>query len=381
MSTDLTPGRPAALRRPASQSEWAHGWRRLALNAAPMAYLLFVASGVHQYARGPAAVAGYVILIAFAGGWLVACWSAWRGRSWRFWAWYAVLAALTVAALPLAHAAAFIMCVFLTILAVARLSLRSVPLVLAMALAALVVPVAIPSWHVSLGAAFGTVTPVAIPVVALAVFAVLQVLRSSQELADARAGMAQLAAENERIRIARDLHDVLGHSLTTITVKAGLACRLGTADPARALQEMAEVEVLARRSLGDMRAAVSHYREVTLAGELATGRELLRAAGITADLPRAVDVVDPAHQELFGWAVREGLTNIVRHSRASSCAVQLSASAVEITDDGVGGPAVPGNGLDGLRERVTAAGGVVDAGPLQPRGWRLRVRLEQAAGA
>jgi two-component system sensor histidine kinase DesK len=381
MSADVTPSRPAALPRPASQSKWVQGWRRLALNASPLAYLLFVASAVHQYARGPAAVAGYVILIAFAGGWLGACWSARRGRSWWFWAWYALLAALTVAALPLAHAAAFIMCVFLTILAVARLSLRSVPLVLAMALAALIVPVATPSWHVSLAAAFGTVTPIAIPIVALAVFAVLQVLRSSEELAEARARMAQLAAENERIRIARDLHDLLGHSLTTITVKAGLACRLGAADPARALQEMAEVEVLARRSLGDMRAAVSNYREVTLAGELATGRELLRAAGITADLPRAVDVVDPAHQELFAWAVREGLTNIVRHSRASSCAVQLSASAVEITDDGVGGATVPGNGLNGLRERVTAAGGVVEAGPLQPRGWRLRVRLDQATVA
>ena len=90
--------------------------------------------------------------------------------------------------------------------------------------------------------------------------------------------------------------------------------------------------------------------------------------------------MDPAHQDLFGWAVREGLTNIVRHSHASSCAVRLSASAVEIVDDGVGATvrgtgASPGNGLKGLRERVAAAGGVVDAGPLEPRGWRLRVSL------
>ena len=158
-------------------------------------------------------------------------------------------------------------------------------------------------------------------------------------------------------------------------MKAGLAARLGDTDPARARQEIAEVETLARQTLGDVRAAVANYRDVTLAGELATGRQLLRAVGITADLPRAVDMVDPAHQELFGWVVREGLTNIVRHAHASSCAIRLTASGVEITDDGVGGAAPAGNGLSGLRERVAAAGGVVDAGPLEPRGWRLRVQL------
>jgi two-component system sensor histidine kinase DesK len=173
-------------------------------------------------------------------------------------------------------------------------------------------------------------------------------------------------------------------------VKAGLAARLGAPgqDRARqeqALQEIAEVETLARQALADVRAAVANYRDVTLAGELATGRQLLRAAGIAADLPRAVDIVDPAHQELFGWVVREGLTNIVRHAHASSCAIRLTASGVEITDDGVGGGALPGtrpgHGLAGLRERVAAAGGVVDAGPLQPRGWRLQVRLAPAGPA
>jgi two-component system sensor histidine kinase DesK len=167
-------------------------------------------------------------------------------------------------------------------------------------------------------------------------------------------------------------------------VKAGLAARLGAPGQERArqeqaLQEIAEVETLARQALADVRAAVANYRDVTLAGELATGRQLLRAAGIAADLPRAVDIVDPAHQELFGWVVREGLTNIVRHAHARSCAIRLTASGVEITDDGVGGGALPGtrpgHGLAGLRERVAAAGGVVDAGPLQPRGWRLQVRL------
>jgi two-component system, NarL family, sensor histidine kinase DesK len=134
-----------------------------------------------------------------------------------------------------------------------------------------------------------------------------------------------------------------------------------------------------------VRSAVSGYRDVTLAGELARGRELLRASGIAADLPTATDVVDPAHQELFGWAVREGLTNVVRHARASCCAVRLSPSAVEIVDDGIGeavlrGDVPPGNGLSGLRERAAAAGGRVDAGPLRAGGWQLRVTLAADGG-
>ena len=341
-----------------------------------------MAGAVTQFSRGASADWGYAILAAFAACWLAAIPPTPLAMPARFWAVYAVLVVLFAAELPFAHAAAFVMCVFITIITVARFGRRAAPVVLAMAAAALLVPVAIRSWHDSLGASFGFVTPVAIPIVGLVVYAAAQLLQSNQALAQARADLARLAAENERFRIARDLHDLLGHSLTTITVKAGLARRLGETDPARGLAEIAEVETLARQSLADVRAAVGSYRDVTLAGELATGRELLRAAGISADLPRAVDVVDPGQRELFGWAVREGLTNIVRHAHASSCAVRLSASSVEIVDDGVGGTAAPpGNGLSGLRERAAAVGGVVDAGPVQPRGWRLRVWLSPEGSA
>jgi len=291
----------------------------------------------------------------------------------RFWAWYAFLVALTAAEIPFARAAGFVLCVFLTLLTVARLGARSAPIVAAMALAALLVPIAVGPWHVSLAKSFADVTPVAIPVVALAMLGVMQVVRANRALAETRAELARLAAENERIRIARDLHDLLGHSLTTITVKAGLARRLGPTNPAGAVDQITEVEELCRKALTEVRAAVSGYREVTLASELARGRELLRAAGITADLPTATEVADPVHQELFGWAVREGLTNVIRHSRARSCTVRVSASCVEIIDDGQGSTAAPGNGLSGLRERAAAAGGGVDAGPAQPAGWRLRV--------
>ena len=123
------------------------------------------------------------------------------------------------------------------------------------------------------------------------------------------------------------------------------------------------------------RAAVSGYREVTLSGELASARQVLRAAGVDAMLPGAVDVVDTDLQELFGWVVREGVTNVVRHARATSCTITFGPNWIEITDDGRSGlGSVPGagNGLVGLRERVTAVGGTVEVGGC-PQGWRLRV--------
>jgi len=233
----------------------------------------------------------------------------------------------------------------------------------------------VPSWHQHLSSAVGNFTPIAIPVVALVTFVVVRSVRDAVALAEARAELARLAADNERSRIARDLHDLLGHSLTTITLKAGLARRLSEHDPERATQEIAEVEGLSRQALTEVRAAVSSYRDVTLAGELAQGRELLRASGVTADLPTATDVVDTANQELFGWAVREGLTNVARHANATRCTVTLTASEVEIRDDGVGGTVRPGNGLAGLRERAAAAGATLQAGPISPRGWRLRVAV------
>ena len=361
------------------QGKWGqHGSRLLACRAAILLYLLYVAAAIAHHEHGARSVCGFAVLIAFAACWLAIPLPGSLNSPRRFWVVYGLLVALLVAELPFAHAQGFVLAVFITAPTVGRLGARAAPVVIALTIAALLVPVAIPSWHVSFAMAWDDVTPAAIPIVALLTFGIRRVLRDAQALAEARAELACLAAENERFRIARDLHDLLGHSLTTITVKAGLAARLGVAEHARATQEMTEVEALSRRTLGDVRATVASYRDVTLAGELASGRQLLRAAGITADLPSAVDNADPVHQELFGWVVREGITNIVRHSHAVSCAIRLSASSIEIEDDGVGGTAPAGNGLTGLRERVAAAGGVIDAGPLPPKGWRLQVSLSPA---
>jgi two-component system sensor histidine kinase DesK len=321
---------------------------------------------------GHAAVAGCVIVAAFTVAYVVAAVAAAR-RSWpRFWVCSGICTALFAAALPFAHAAAFFLAAVVVSLVTPRLRRSGLALGAGTALAAAVVPWAVRPWHAEPGwpeaaALFFTV---------LVVYAFAEAVRANTALVEARSEVARLASDAERTRIARDLHDLLGHSLTAITVKSTLARRLLDTGAGGAGEEMAAVETLARQALTDVRAAVSGYRDVTLAGELARGRELLRACGVTADLPTATDVVGPDHQELFGWVVREGLTNVARHARATRCAVTVSASAVAVVDDGVGGAGrAGGSGLAGLRERVAAAGGTLEAGPVRPRGWRLGASL------
>ncbi|MDL4773748.1 sensor histidine kinase [Actinomadura xylanilytica] len=349
---------------------WTQGWRHALMATGMLAYPFVTAAGVAQYSSGAGTVAGLLIVAAFCVCYLLTIVT--RYRSWP--PVRPLLGAMTVlflAALPFARTQAFFLCAVVVSLAAIRLRRQAVPIVAAGAVSALLVPCAVRPWHAGLG----WIQAIAIVFTALMLFSYAELADANRALLEARAEVARLASEAERARIARDLHDLLGHSLTVVTVKSNLARRLAATDSRRSLEEITEVEALSRQALADVRAAVSGYREVTLAGELARGRELLRASGVVADLPLAADMVGAAHQELFGWVVREGLTNIVRHAHAARCTVVLSASQVEIRDDGSGGPAFFGNGLTGLRERVAAAGGSVEAGPLSPRGWRLRVSL------
>lgn len=226
-------------------------------------------------------------------------------------------------------------------------------------------------------------TTYALVATALAVGGFSKLLRTARELLAAREELAQLAVTAERARFARDLHDILGHSLTVITVKAELARRLVARDPGRAETEMAEIERLGRAALQDMRATVAGYRQVSLPAELASARGVLEAAGIRADLPRAVDAVPGELHELFGWVVREGVTNVVRHSAARTCTVRAWATGIEVDDDGRPEPGGHrgGSGLTGLAERVANAGGRLVAGPRPDHGFRLRVDVPDPAGA
>ncbi len=200
----------------------------------------------------------------------------------------------------------------------------------------------------------------------------------TQELRDTRRELADAAVVAERERIGRDLHDILGHSLTTIAVKAGLARRLIEQGADGSLEEIADVERLAREALTDVRATASGYRQVSLGSELAVAATVLRAAGITASLPGAVDLVDPSAREVLGYVTREAVTNVVRHSGADRCSITVGPNWLEVRDNGAARSAPserPGSGLQGLRERVQEAGGLLEAGPLRGGGFRVRVSV------
>jgi len=211
----------------------------------------------------------------------------------------------------------------------------------------------------------------------------------NQELQEAREELARNAVAEERTRFARDLHDLLGHSLSLIALKSELARRLADVDPPRARQEMADVEETARRALAEVRDAVSGYRQVSCAQALAEARAALTGAGITVRLPDAVPVLPGGADAALGWVVREATTNVLRHSGAGRVGVELTEDGVRavltVTDDGTGtGQRVtvlggtPGSGLAGLRERVAALGGELGAGPVDGGGYRVRASVPLA---
>lgn len=206
--------------------------------------------------------------------------------------------------------------------------------------------------------------------------------RTNARLRIAQDRIEQLAAVAERERIARDLHDVLGHTLSLIVLKSELATKLATRDGTRAAQEMREVEAVSRSALRDVRDAIRGYR-ASLREELARSRTLLEAAAIRAhvdSLPLGWPLLARPEEEALALALREAVTNVVRHADATSCEVRLvmheGELALRVTDDGRGIDMPEGGGLRGMRERVEAMGGHVArvAGP-RGRGTWLEVRL------
>ncbi|HEX6969186.1 MAG TPA: sensor histidine kinase [Micromonosporaceae bacterium] len=211
-------------------------------------------------------------------------------------------------------------------------------------------------------------------------------LEMSTQLQQARANLTQLALAEERLRIARDLHDILGQRLSAVALKAELAARLVTLDQARAAIEMTEVGAVARDALAEVRAAVSGYRKVSLAVEAQSAEALLKASGIVVTIQGTLQQLEEPFEQCAASLVREATTNTVRHSNARHCQITVTHDdkvvTVEIRDDGVGAslPRPPryGTGLTGLAERVALANGELFIGPCD--GWFVvRARLYRSS--
>lgn len=253
-------------------------------------------------------------------------------------------------------------------------------------------------------------------------FAVIGVRRMRNliwELHQAREEVKHLAANEERLRLARDLHDLAGHSMATITLKAELARRLMPVDPAGAEKQVADIERVSRQALADIREAVSGYRRATLAVETVSARTMLEAAQISFEddpsLVRQPSGLEPEAEAALAWCLREAVTNVVRHSGATVCRARLIEARVngertvtlEVTDNGAAVPWVGtgngtasgeggagvgpgpvsgsaasrgaaehwGNGLTGLRERLAPFSAALTAAPVAPHGFRLAATL------
>ncbi|HLU75792.1 MAG TPA: sensor histidine kinase [Nonomuraea sp.] len=205
----------------------------------------------------------------------------------------------------------------------------------------------------------------------------------ARRLRDAQGEVARLAAADERLRIARDLHDLLGHSLSVIVLKAELAGRLAE-DVPEVRREIGDIESVARKALAEVREAVAGYRQRRLAEEIDGAVAVLRAAGVEARTRLPGPPLPPRADALLAWAVREGVTNVVRHAGAAHCTIDVTyeegTATLDIVDDGHGGARRDsGSGLAGLAERVRDAGGVLEAGPGPEGGFRLRVQVPAGA--
>jgi two-component system, NarL family, sensor histidine kinase DesK len=210
-----------------------------------------------------------------------------------------------------------------------------------------------------------------------------QKMRSAQKLGLAHEEIAHLAKVAERERIARDLHDVLGHTLSVVVLKSELAGKLMDRDPDRARREIGEVELIARKALGDVREAISGYRSGGLVAEIARAGKTLETAGVTLECAAQPPQLPPAEETVLSLIVREAVTNIVRHAQASRCRLAIEengdGTALIVEDDGRGGIRHEGNGLRGMRERVTSLGGTFRVDSAQ--GTRLVIQIPSRESA
>ncbi|MBM9508070.1 sensor histidine kinase [Actinacidiphila acididurans] len=231
----------------------------------------------------------------------------------------------------------------------------------------------------------------------LVVSVIITLFHAVAQLKATRQELARAAVAQERLRFSRDLHDLLGHTLSVVVVKSEAARRLAPRDLDAALCQVADIEAVGRQALTEIREAVTGYREGSLATELDRARSALAASDIELTVQESGPPLPPQTEALLGWVVREGVTNVVRHSGATRARIELRTEAgrarLTVTDNGRG-PAAPagtgvgtglatavrprtgtGTGLRGLTERLAAAGGSLDAAPAPGGGFRLTAVL------
>jgi two-component system sensor histidine kinase DesK len=240
------------------------------------------------------------------------------------------------------------------------------------------------SWLARDGVSDMLITLIPVVFVGITMAGIRVQIRLMRELAEARETVATMAASDERLRLARDMHDLTGQSLSVITLKSELAARLlrrlpEGPDRDRVADEIQQVAAVSRQTLHDIREAISGYRRPTLAIEIITARSALESAGIEAHddpgLTLVSGTVDPDTEAALAWCLREAVTNVIRHSGAKNCFISLTRRdgelSLEVRDDGrgrpAGGPAdTSGTGLHGMAERLCAVGGHLELRPDPP---------------
>ncbi|MGW1959662.1 sensor histidine kinase [Streptomyces sp. NPDC001935] len=215
--------------------------------------------------------------------------------------------------------------------------------------------------------------------------AILSLSEAVRELRAAREELARRAVEKERMRFSRDLHDLLGHTLSVIVVKSEAARRLAPRDLDAALTQVTDIESVGRQALTEIREAVTGYREGSLATELDRARSALSAARVEPVVRQSGPPLVPQTEALLGWVLREAVTNVVRHSDATRCEITVDGTAdvvrLTVSDNGTDAspaqpePGVGGTGLKGLTERLATAGGSLRAGRTARGGFEVRAEL------
>jgi two-component system, NarL family, sensor histidine kinase DesK len=371
-----------------AETEATNRWRlRLArYRVGQLLGLLFLAGPVADLVRSSAPSAALVV-ISLAGACFCALYllllppiDAFERRGERaIHVGLALLAALAALTLVLGAPSSFVV-LFVYVAVAAGLLLRPLDAAAVVALTAAAVGIGL----AATGSGSSTVAAYALSVLGLGLTmaALGNSRRSNRELREAREELARLAVAEERLRIARDVHDLLGHTLSLVALKSELAAKLVRKDPLRAESEMNDVREVTRQALDEVRTAVQGYRQLALEDALDGARAALAAAGIECRVvDRSAATRPPELENVLAWALREATTNVVRHSGAHGCAITVAddadAISLEVEDDGmaVSGVSDEGVGLAGLAERARSLDGTLEAGPRPGGGFRLHLTL------